>query len=158
MKTIVIATDGSPNARDAVVFGLGLAADQHAAVVILHVASRFDVMPTLAFGVAAAEAHRVGESEHAVLQEAADLAAEQRVEARTKLLEGDVVDEVVAYADVVDADLIVVGSRGHGTLATAALGSVSQGILHEAHRPVLVVRGTRAREFWPVAPVQAVVP
>ena len=71
---------------------------------------------------------------------------------------GDVVDEIVAYADVVDADLIVLGSRGHGSLATAALGSVSQGVPHEARRPALVVRGTHAREFWPVAPLRAVVP
>jgi nucleotide-binding universal stress UspA family protein len=151
MKTIVIATDGSQTARDAVTFGLGLATDQHAAVALVHVVRRFDVMPTLAFGIPAASAHQVGASERAVLEEAETLAAERGIEVRTKLLEGDVVDEIVAYADVVDADLIVLGSHGHGTLASAALGSVSQGVLHEARRPVLVVRGTHARQFWPVA-------
>jgi nucleotide-binding universal stress UspA family protein len=54
---------------------------------------------------------------------------------------GDPVDEIVAYADTIDADVIVVGWRGHGALASALLGSVSRGVLHEAHRPVLVVRG-----------------
>lgn len=159
MRTIVIAVDGSQTARDAVTFGLGLATDQHADVAIVHVVPRFDVMPTLGFGMPAAASHRVDAGERAVLEEAAALAAERGVETRTKLLEGDVVDEIVAYADVVDADLIVLGSHGHGTLASAALGSVSQGVLHEAHRPVLVVRGTRAREFWPAAaPLRAVVP
>jgi nucleotide-binding universal stress UspA family protein len=158
MKTIVIATDGSQTARDAVIFGLGLAADQQADVALVHVVPRFDVAPTLAFGMPAAAPRKVDARERAVLEDAAALAAEHGIEGRAELLEGDVVDEIVAYADVVDADLIVLGSRGHGTLASAALGSVSQGVLHEAHRPVLVVRGTRAREFWPVGPPSAAMP
>ena len=61
------------------------------------------------------------------------------------MLRGDPVDEIVAYADTVDADLIVVGSRGHGAVASALLGSVSRGVLREARRPVLVVRAAAAR-------------
>jgi nucleotide-binding universal stress UspA family protein len=158
MKTIVIATDGSEAARDAVVFGLGLAVDQNADVALVHVVARFDIVPTIAFGLPAAQPHPIAAKERLVLEEASAVAAERGIAARTKLLEGDVVDEIVAYADVVDADLIVLGSRGHGSLASAALGSVSQGVLHEARRPVLVVRGTHARQFWPPAPLTAVVP
>ena len=158
MKTIVIATDGSEAARDAVSFGVGLAIDQQAEVALVHVVPRFDIVPTIAFGLPAAQPHPAATTERRVLEDASALAAARGVVARTKLLEGDVVDEIVAYADVVDADLIVLGSRGHGTLASAALGSVSQGVLHEARRPVLVVRGTHARQFWPTAPLQAVVP
>jgi nucleotide-binding universal stress UspA family protein len=53
------------------------------------------------------------------------------------------VDEIVSYADTIDADLIVIGSRGHGAFLNALLGSVSRGVLHEARRPVLVVRAAR---------------
>jgi nucleotide-binding universal stress UspA family protein len=35
----------------------------------------------------------------------------------------------------------VVGSRGHGAIANAVIGSVSRGVLHESRRPVLIVRG-----------------
>ena len=56
------------------------------------------------------------------------------------MLRGDTVDEIVAYADSCDVDLIVVGSRGHGAIASALLGSVSRDILGESKRPVLIVR------------------
>ncbi|WP_433257590.1 universal stress protein [Streptosporangium sp. CA-135522] len=39
-----------------------------------------------------------------------------------------------------EADMVVVGSRGHGLLASAVFGSVSHGVLHHSHCPVAVVR------------------
>jgi nucleotide-binding universal stress UspA family protein len=46
----------------------------------------------------------------------------------------------VAHAESCGADLIVIGSRGHGPVASALLGSVALGVLHAAKQPVLVVR------------------
>ena len=46
---------------------------------------------------------------------------------------------LIELADELDASAIVVGSRGRSTLAATVLGSVSTGVLHHAHRPVLVV-------------------
>ncbi len=40
-----------------------------------------------------------------------------------------------------DADLLVVGSRGHGTFTDALLGSVSQHCSHHSKCPVVIVRG-----------------
>ena len=47
----------------------------------------------------------------------------------------------VLVEESADADLLVVGSRGHGTFAEALLGSVSQHCSHHARCPVVIVRG-----------------
>jgi nucleotide-binding universal stress UspA family protein len=154
MKKILIATDGSPSAREAVEFGLELALEQEADAIFVHVVPAYDVLPMSGgFGMTGALPHELTEADRAPLAEAASLADERRVDATTKLLTGDPPHEIVAYADTIDADLIVVGSRGHGAIATALLGSVSRGVLHAARRPVLVVRGAAARVEAPVATV-----
>ena len=56
------------------------------------------------------------------------------------------VDEIVTAADSMDADVIVIGSRGRGRMTSALLGSVSRGVLNESRRPVLIVRGIHDRE------------
>jgi nucleotide-binding universal stress UspA family protein len=145
MDRILIAIDGSPSSQEAVDFGLELGTDQGAAVTFVHVVPMLDVVPMSGFGLTGAVEHHVTESDTELLEDARARAEEAGVTAYTRLLRGDPTDEIVAYADTVDADLIVVGSRGHGAVTSALLGSVSRGILREARRPVLVVRGAAAR-------------
>ena len=101
----------------------------------MHVVPAVDVVPAGGFGLTGAVPHELTEGDSSSLDEAQARAEAAGVTAYTRLLRGDPVDEIVAYADTVDADLIVVGSRGHGAVASALLGSVSRGILREARRP-----------------------
>jgi nucleotide-binding universal stress UspA family protein len=149
MDSIVIATDGSQCAVDAEELGLELAGAQDAEVTFVHVVPGLDVLPTLGFGGATSVPHEVTDADRACLARAAARAGERGLTARTELLSGEAVDEIVAYADSVEADLIVVGSRGHGAFASALLGSVSHGVLNEARRPVLVARGVKSRALAP---------
>jgi nucleotide-binding universal stress UspA family protein len=156
MDKILIATDGSKSAAEAVAFGLDLAEKQGASVFVVHVAPELDWAPVL--GPAPVKVPHVScDADRQPLQDAMDLAEQRGIDVQLKLLVGDSVDEIVAYADTIAADLIVIGSRCHGAIASALLGSVSHGILHEARRPVLVVPAARvlrsapAKELAPVA-------
>jgi nucleotide-binding universal stress UspA family protein len=141
MNRILVATDGSPSSTEAVGFGVELAAEHTAELIFVHVVPKVDVVPAVGFGaIGGAFPHDVSEHDRTLLDEAAALAAEHEVVSTTAMLRGDAVDEIVAYADSCDVDLIVVGSRGHGAIASALLGSVSRGILGESKRPVLIVR------------------
>jgi nucleotide-binding universal stress UspA family protein len=50
----------------------------------------------------------------------------------------------VLLAEAADADLLVLGSRGHGGFAEALLGSVSQHCVHHAQCAVVIMRGRQA--------------
>ena len=53
--------------------------------------------------------------------------------------DGDVASAVLETAAALDADLVVMGTRGLGGMRSFVLGSVSQAVVHHADRPVLVV-------------------
>ncbi len=145
MKRILIATDGSPSSREAVAFGVELAAEHEAELIFVHVVPTLDGVPAAGFGaIGGAFPHPVSEHDRTVLDEAAAVAAEHGVVSTTAMLRGDTVDEIVAYADSSDVDLLVVGSRGHGAIASTLLGSVTRGILGESKRPVRIVRAQAA--------------
>ncbi len=141
MKRILVATDGSPSSADAIAVGVELATEQAAELIFVHVVPVLDVVPITGFGgIGGGFAHEPTQHDHELLEDAAAVASEHGLVPTTALLRGDTVDEIVAYADSHDVDLIVVGSRGHGAITSALLGSVSRGVLAETRRPVLVVR------------------
>jgi nucleotide-binding universal stress UspA family protein len=144
MKKILIATDGSPASLQAVEIGLELAAEQDAKAIFVHVAPSSEVLPVTGFAMGPVTVpHEVSDYDMEPLEQAVELAEGQGLEAGSRLLVGDAAKQIVEYADSIDADLIVVGSRGLGAISSTLLGSVSRGILHAAKRPVLIVRETR---------------
>ena len=142
MKQIVIATDGSPSAEEAVEVGLELAKEQGADVTFVH------VLPPDEFAGGRSGTHpithrtEIDESETA-LKGAEDAAGTAGISYALERISGETVESIVALAESKNADLIVVGSRGRGAITATLLGSVSRGVLNHAKRPVLIVRGTR---------------
>jgi nucleotide-binding universal stress UspA family protein len=56
---------------------------------------------------------------------------------------GAVAEEILNQADALNADLIVMGRHGHGAMYHLLLGSVTEGVLKRATRPVLLVPGSK---------------
>lgn len=139
MTTIVIATDGSPQAREAVEYGLELAAAENAKAVLLQVMPPTDWTRLDRGGLLRPLADEMRLRDAPALLEASELALASGVPFTTVVVAGRPADEIVAYADSIGADLIVIGSRGRGAVAGALLGSVSRDVLHESRTPVVVV-------------------
>ena len=146
---ILLALDGSPSADRARALVASLA---WPAGTTVRVVAALDVAPALwggpwipAIPVDAdqLEEEAVGELTRVLLEAQPALeAAGLTVEA--ELLRGRPSAAVVDDARLWGPDLIVVGSRGHGPVETALLGSVSAAIVDHAACPVLVARGDHA--------------
>jgi nucleotide-binding universal stress UspA family protein len=141
-KTIVWATDGSELADRALPFVTGLARLHRSKIVAVHasemLAGRFGGAPVLAD-----DPDLVEKIERQVEElRRAGFVAELRV---VRGIDG-IASMIAQAAAEVDASLIVTGTHGHGGIASAVLGSVARGLLHEARCPVLAVPPARARE------------
>ena len=137
MNDILVATDGSRSGTAAVEEALRLAARLGVGLTIVSVyrpPSRILGDPFYERTV------RQGLRDmHAAVEEALDRATASGVPADGEIIEGDAADEIVALADNRDSSFVVVGSRGHGPLVGALLGSVSAGVVQHARRPVVIV-------------------
>lgn len=88
------------------------------------------------------------ESGRAILESETKRVAAAGVEvAQTHLLQGRAADVIADLAREIGADLIIAGSRGLGRIRRLVLGSVSEGIVHGAPCPVLIMRG--GATAWP---------
>lgn len=172
IKHILVATDGSDKARDAVTMAANLAKPLDARLTVLHV---------ILHGIRAEEASRLAEAEHMARRVSAytmpqlgrapasmneffqasqgniaqmvsvlgdHIAGDAAENARSigvssvdmRVEPGDYAETILAVADEIGADMIVVGSRGLGRLRGMLVGSVSQKVVQHAHCSVMVVR------------------
>ena len=126
MKTIMIATDGSEQAGEALDVAIELAKDVGAKLEVL------SVRPQRLAGRAGSGAEHIAEAGVAT-------AAVAGVDATAHVAHGDVVDCICTASGTLDADLLVVGSRGHGSVTGALLGSVSHALIKRSQIPVTIV-------------------
>ncbi|MFE9812286.1 universal stress protein [Streptomyces sp. NPDC005548] len=138
---IVLGVDGSRAGEKAVDFAFAEAALRGADVVALHAWTPDNVpVPPL---LQVPDVHGPGTvAEERLL--AQSLAGRQEkypdVSVRPELVHGVTREALIEASRT--AQLMVVGARGRGGFTGLLLGSVSQALLHHAHCPVTVVRGT----------------
>ena len=85
----------------------------------------------------------VDEDEQSKLTHWQDKIAQSGVKVTLHQPTGAVVEEILNEADVANADLVVMGTHGHGAMYNLLVGGVTKGVLKRSTRPVLLVPGPR---------------
>jgi nucleotide-binding universal stress UspA family protein len=138
--TIVVGTDGSPTAQKAVDDAASLAAALGGRLHIAMVTPSIPIVAAPDMIVASAEwTEATNQATRSALESAAAAAAAVGAEATTHQLGGDPADALLGLCEEVDADLLVVGSRGMQGARRFLLGSVSSRCVRHADRSVLIV-------------------
>ncbi len=65
------------------------------------------------------------------------------INAKVQMVEGAVVEGIIAVAASEEVDLIAMASHGRGGLARVFYGSVAAGVLQRVDRPLLLIRSRR---------------
>jgi len=76
---------------------------------------------------------------HRSIQQTAEKLRREGIDATALCPQGATVATILQEAEKLSVDLIVMGSHGHGALYRTLLGSVSEGVMHKADCPVMIV-------------------
>jgi len=143
---IVVAIDSSPSSDNAVDMAINLAKTYDAKLSFLHVIRDMQLPESV---LRMAEVEHIQGARSDVLRfvgEKMMKSAEKKARdmdlkgTANKVAVGDPASEIADYAKKNKADLIVIGTRGHGELKGMFLGSVSRKVSNLAHVNVMIVR------------------
>lgn len=135
---ILVGTDGSSNASRAIVHALEQAEQYGATLHGIFVVdtSRFDDPALGTSELITNDAEDVGQE---LLADIETRATDLGVEFVGRCCHGRPHEEIVRYADDIDADMIVLGYQGQSHSETDTIGSVTDRVVQQAGRPTLVV-------------------
>ena len=133
MKNILLPTDFSANAANALLFAVQLAKLFDSRLTLLHtytLSSRSDMFVSLQ-GIIQQDA------EKEMLAFCREIPAEVQWESKVK--QGDTVRSIAAYAEQIETDLIVMGTQGASGLEKVFIGSVTGGVMRQTNIPLLAI-------------------
>jgi len=146
MFKVLITVDGSESSRRALDYARDLLAKKESAVTLYHV-----IPEHIMYGRAAVPVETYDmPKERAASTKLLDDSVEKlrsggvgpNIEYRVAI--GDPADLILTAADAMDADLIIMGSRGLNAASRFLIGSTSTKVTTHAHCPVLVVHGKKS--------------
>ena len=134
---IVIALDGSDHSLKAVEYAKRLSPDKSARIEVVHVRELL-----MGRGVGGApvklDEEEVVEEVQGTVRELSDAGYDVHLQVVSTVRDGPA--QIIAeIAKLIHADVIIVGTRGHGPVSGLLVGSVAQRLLHLAPCPVLVI-------------------
>ncbi|AOZ93569.1 universal stress protein [Paenibacillus crassostreae] len=141
-SNILVAYDGSKASKKALDHAIALTqAEPNAKITVIHVFG----FPRAYFGEAYAAIPSTVTKDYydlseQTVQEAKDTLQAAGVSGTVEMIQGAPADVVLEYSKKNQCDVIVIGSRGLGTIRSYVLGSVSHNVVQQARVPVLVVK------------------
>ena len=144
MNTILLAFDGSENAKRALDMAIDLATKYKAKLIVVEVVDIHSINNALSPRGPSIDVTRIIGDLRAEaagdVEQCLRLAQEKGLEADGDVLEGDPTSEILRHSGEIKADLIVTGSRGLSLWKRLLMGSVSHRIVSESKVANLVVR------------------
>ena len=140
MFQIMIGIDGSEAALHAVRHGLSLRqAGLDAAITLVQVQPEATLLELVTSDTDAIAGAAQGAARH-LMEPAAALLEAAGAPYEMEVVLGEPRIMLPEMAENLDADLVIVGARGMGSLKGSLLGSVSQALVHMCTKPVMVVK------------------
>lgn len=137
-KKILLASDGSENAGRAAKEAAKLAKKLSSQIILTYITG---TPPQSKLVKANFDVHSILiEDAEEKIKDTISTLKEENIPYTLKVAIGDPADEIIRTASKEEAELIILGSRGLGTIKGVVLGSVSQKVTHNAECPVMIVR------------------
>jgi nucleotide-binding universal stress UspA family protein len=138
---ILIPTDGSDSAKSAVKMALGLAETHGATLHVLFIVNQPASVSGVGEGFSGLDnlLDALEEEGHNATGEIVEQARERDIETTAAVRRGNPHDDILAYADESDIDVIVMGTHGRTGVKRALLGSVTEDVVRHSEIPVLTV-------------------
>jgi nucleotide-binding universal stress UspA family protein len=137
------ATDLSPPARHAAQRAALLARQSGGRLALVHVQEKDalgELRHLLGQSSAAMESRLRAQTQDALAEMARELSAPDGLNVTTHLVEGAVLTTILAQAQAVNANLLVVGARGASFMRHWLLGATAERLLRKTRLPILVVK------------------
>lgn len=145
-KRILVAVDGSGTAEQALQEAIKLAKELQAQLRIVHAVDIVNINLGMEFPNSPEILDAMTKSGQKILRKAEAVTREAGIPVETRLIEIDTLghsipEMIAADAEAWPADLIVLCTHGRRGLSHLFLGSVAEGVVRVATKPVLLIRG-----------------
>lgn len=137
---ILVPVDGSENSNKAINYAIDIAKKYSGTIHLIHVVRSAATLTVAPAEVFLDITQQLIESGKGILKESQAKIKESGIEVSTEILQGHPGSQIVQFAEKIEADIIIMGSRGLGMVARFVLGSTSDYVSDNAKCPVLIVK------------------
>jgi nucleotide-binding universal stress UspA family protein len=139
MKSILVATDFSKGAENAVKYAKEIAVSKSQKLIYVHIVNMPIVDPIVSSNVVAETIEELKSGSEQRLKEMTQNDKANGLNSEYRISFNDIIDLIDEIGKTEEVDLVVVGKTGHRTFLDKILGSTAQGLMNQIKQPLLVI-------------------